>query len=272
MKELISQLPSPLEILMDPVSMIILGMYLLLILWEAILPARKLPDVKFWKLRGLTFFTIFFFVASYLPLLTDPFLAQFQLVDLSHLSLIPGTTVGLLVYELGIYTYHRLMHKSDFLWRTFHQLHHSAERLDTFGALFHSPLDMIGFTITGSLCLALTVGLSPQAITLDLLIINFLAFFQHANISTPMWLGYFIQRPESHSIHHGRGIHHYNYADLPLMDMIFGTFRNPEKHQEETGFYQGASARVLDMLCFQDVNTSTASQRIKSRAIEDSAT
>jgi len=132
-------------------------------------------------------------------------------------------------------------------------MHHSAERMDTFGALFHSPLDMIGFTLTGSISLALIIGLSPQSITVVLLFVNFTAFFQHANIKTPRWIGYIIQRPESHSIHHGKGIHQYNYADLPLIDMIFGTFKNPKSYQEETGFYNGASARILDMLTFKDV-------------------
>jgi sterol desaturase/sphingolipid hydroxylase (fatty acid hydroxylase superfamily) len=51
--------------------------------------------------------------------------------------------------------------------------------------------------------------------------------FQHANLRTPRWLGYIIQRPESHGIHHERGLHAFNYADLPLWDMVFGTFRNP---------------------------------------------
>ena len=257
MDKLISGLPNPIEILLDPLSLIILGIYLFLMLWEALFPARQLPGVKYWKLRGLTFFTIFFFVASYLPLITDPFLAQYQLIDLSHLGVVSGSIVGLLVYELGSTLYHITMHKFDFLWRTFHQLHHSAERLDTFGALFHSPMDMIGFTLTGSLALALLVGIPPQSITVVLLVINFAAFFQHANIKTPHWLGYIIQRPESHSIHHGKGIHKYNYSSFPLFDMIFGTFKNPKTYQKETGFYHGASARVLDMLTFKDVTIPT---------------
>ncbi len=77
--------------------------------------------------------------------------------------------------------------------------------------------------------------------------------FQHANIRTPRWLGYLIQRPESHALHHGRGIHRYNYSDLPLWDMIFGTFRNPRTQDAPVGFYTGASAKILDMLVFKDV-------------------
>lgn len=73
--------------------------------------------------------------------------------------------------------------------------------------------------------------------------------FQHANIRTPRWLGYLIQRPESHAVHHGRGIHRYNYADLPLWDIIFGTFRNPETATGEVGFYRGGVLEaVVDAL------------------------
>lgn len=81
-----------------------------------------------------------------------------------------------------------------------------------------------------------------------------MAFFQHANIKTLQWVGYIVQRPESHPIHHGRGIHKYNYSDLPLIDIIFGTFKNPKNYQKETGFYDGASNRILDMLLFKDVS------------------
>ena len=60
------------------------------------------------------------------------------------------------------------------------------------------------------------------------LFLTFNAMFQHANIKTPQWLCYIIQRPEMHGVHHGRKLHRLNYADLPLWDMIFGTFINPE--------------------------------------------
>ena len=253
MKEILINLPTPLELLLDPLSLYVLGTYAILLLWEEIFPARKLPKVKYWRIKGLLFFTAFFYVASYLPIFIDPFLAKFQLLDLTHLGLIPSAIIGLFVYELFVYLYHRLMHKYDFLWRTFHQVHHSAERLDAYGSLFHSPLDMIGFTLVGSISFALFIGLPPQTITVLLFIINFMAFFQHANIKTARWLGYIVQRPESHSIHHGRGIHKNNYADLPLIDMIFGTFQNPKNYQKETGFYDGASNRILDMLRFKDI-------------------
>src|SRR5690606_28120758 len=81
----------------------------------------------------------------------------------------------------------------------------------------------------------------------------------HANINTPQWLGYIVQRPESHTFHHAQGIHKYNYSDLPLFDIIFGTFKNPKNFEHNTGFYNGASARVWDMLRGRDVTNSRQS-------------
>jgi sterol desaturase/sphingolipid hydroxylase (fatty acid hydroxylase superfamily) len=55
-------------------------------------------------------------------------------------------------------------------------------------------------------------------------------------------------------VHHARGIHNYNFADLPVFDILFGTFRNPRSFEHETGFYDGASDKIGDMLLFRDLN------------------
>ncbi len=247
-------MPTPLEILLDPVSLAVLAIYMILMIWEALFPARQLPKIKFWKVRGLTAFAFFFYLSSYLPLFTDPYLEPYRLFDLTGLGALGGGLLGVLLYEFGVYVWHRALHTSNFLWRTFHQMHHSAERLDTYGAFYFSPMDMIGWTVLGSVCFALLVGLSPQAITVTLLVTNFLGMFQHANIKTPRWLGYIVQRPESHTVHHAKGIHKHNYSDLPVFDILFGTFQNPKDYEHPTGFYYGASAKVLQMLSFKDLN------------------
>jgi sterol desaturase/sphingolipid hydroxylase (fatty acid hydroxylase superfamily) len=250
-------MPTPIEILLDPISLIIIAMYTGLIFWEALFPARELPSVKHWKLKGTISFAFFFYLSSYLPLMTDPFLGQYQLLDFSGIGTLGGALFGILLYELALYAWHKSMHKSDFLWKTFHQMHHSAERTDTYGAFFFSPMDMIGFTLMGSVCFAFLTGLSPEAITIVLLTTNFLAIFQHANIKTPQWLGYIVQRPESHAYHHARGIHKHNYSDLPVFDILFGTFTNPKNYEHKAGFYNGASSLIKDMLIFKDVSVQT---------------
>jgi sterol desaturase/sphingolipid hydroxylase (fatty acid hydroxylase superfamily) len=246
-------MPTPVDLLLDPVSLMILSIYGALMLWEALFPGRELPRIKYWKLKGLLAFMLFFFLSSYLPIFINPLMEPYRFVDLSGLGTLWGGLLGILLYEFGVFVWHFCMHRFNFLWRTFHQMHHSAERLDTYGAFFFSPLDMIGWTVLGSICFSLIAGLSPQAITVMLLATNFLSIFQHSNIKTPRWLGYIIQRPESHTYHHARGIHKFNYSDLPVFDILFGTFRNPATFEHPTGFYNGASERIFDMLRAKDV-------------------
>lgn len=246
-------MPTPLELLLDPVSLIILALYASLMIWEALTPGRVLPTIKHWKIRGLAVFAFYFYLASYLPLIWDKYLTPYQLFDISPLGTIGGAFIGVLLYEFGVFVWHRAMHKNDKLWKIFHQMHHSAERMDIYGAFYFSPLDMMGWTFLSSICFALLIGLSPQASTATILVINFLGMFQHTNIKTPRWLGYIVQRPESHTIHHAKGIHAYNYSDLPIFDILFGTFKNPKKYEHETGFYTGASKRILDMIMFKNV-------------------
>ncbi|MAR90427.1 MAG: fatty acid hydroxylase [Pseudomonadales bacterium] len=246
-------MPSPMEILLDPLSFIVMGIFISLIFWEALFPARPLPKVAFWKTKGLIGFVSYMLVSTYLPLLWDGFLAQFQFWSINHWALPMQVVVGFLVYESMHYIWHRSMHASDFLWQHIHQMHHSAERLDSFGAFWLSPLDMAGFTLVGSAALVLVIGVSPEAATIILLALVFCAVFQHLNIRTPQWLGYLIQRPESHSHHHGKGIHRDNYADVPWFDLLLGTFHNPISHSEN-GFYQGATNRIVEMLFGRDVS------------------
>ena len=247
-------MPTPIEIILDPVSISALLIYAGLIAWEALAPARPLPGVRGWVAKGLISFAAYFYLSTYLPLFWDQYLAPYQLLDLTGAGTAVGVVVGMLVVELGIYWWHRCMHKFDPLWRVFHQFHHSAERLDTFGAFWFSPMDMIGWTALGSLALVGVVGISPEATTIVLLATFFLTVFQHTNVHTPHWLGYIIQRPESHSIHHQRGVHYYNFSDFPFLDMLFGTLRNPATYSEFQDFYHGASSRILSMLTFHDVS------------------
>lgn len=247
-------MPTLIQILLDPITLMVMGMYAALMLSEALFPAVQLPKVPFWRIKGIVSFFFFLILSTYFPFLYASWLPPSALIDLSYLHPVLGGLIGVLVYEFGMYLWHRAMHQSNVLWKIFHQMHHSAERLDTFGAFYFSPMDMIGFTILGTICFSFLLGLAPQAITLILLLTNFFSVFQHANIRTPYWVGYLIQRPESHSFHHARGIHQGNYSDLPVFDIIFGTFHNPRKFEHPTGFYEGASSRVSEMLLFKDVS------------------
>jgi sterol desaturase/sphingolipid hydroxylase (fatty acid hydroxylase superfamily) len=133
-------------------------------------------------------------------------------------------------------------------------MHHSAERVDIWGSLYFNPLDLIAFAFVYSFALVVVAGVTPEAALIANLTATFCAFFQHSNIRTPAWMGYFIQRPEAHSLHHERGVHRYNYSDFPLWDIVFGTWKNPTTWQNQSGFYDGASARIPEMLIGLDVS------------------
>jgi sterol desaturase/sphingolipid hydroxylase (fatty acid hydroxylase superfamily) len=247
-------MPTPLELILDPIAWIIFAGYAVLLLWEAIAPARRLPHEPAWPLRGFAAFGAYFLIASYLPMLTDAHLARWQWIDLTTLGTWGGAAAGLLVAELAIYGWHRALHGSDILWRGLHQWHHSAERIDAASAFWFSPLDMVGWTLVSSLSLVLVVGLTPEAATLVMLSTTLLAIYQHTNVRSPRWTGYLLQRPEQHRVHHARGVHAFNYADLAFIDMLFDTWRNPADSPGETGFEPGASRRVVDMLLGRDVS------------------
>lgn len=250
-------MPTLIELLSDSMSLAMFAMFATLALAERLLPGRPLPRVPGWHIRSLAVFALYFLLSSYLPLLWAGTLEELKLFDLSGWPTWAAVVLGLVTYELLAYAYHRGMHSVHAWFQVSHQMHHSAERLDVYGAFWFSPLDIAGWTLAPSLALTL-LGLSPAAATATMLVITFLGIFQHANLRTPRWLGYFVQRPESHTIHHARGIHARNYADLPIIDMLFGTFDNPRRFEHATGFWDGASARVLDMLLARDISNPAA--------------
>lgn len=233
---------------------IILAIFVGFAIADGVARARHFPDVAFWRMMGIASAILYFAIAATAPFLWDAWFGAHQLFDASTLPFLVQVVIGFLVLEFGIYWWHRTMHRFDPLWRLTHQMHHSAERVDIWGAYYFHPLDMAGWALLGSLCLVGIVGLSPEATFVVAVVTTIPGIFQHVNMRTPHWLGYIVQRPESHSIHHERGVHAYNYGDIPLFDMIFGTFRNPPDWQGEAGFHAGSTRQVGEMIVFRKIS------------------
>lgn len=248
------------------------GAFALFVLWDAVAPARTFYQPRAWKLKGLLSALVYFALASYSPYLWAEWMGQYRLVDATGLSLWLAVPLGYAVLQLLSYLWHRCMHASDFLWRTFHQMHHSAERMDIYGALYFHPFDTIGFTFVGSLALTVIIGLDPLAAAYVGVFGGIAVLFTHANIRTPRWIGYVMARPEGHALHHERGRHAGNYGELVIWDMLFGSYENPQVWEGEAGFYDGASARVGDMLMFQDVSHPKAEQTVAATPDYDTGT
>lgn len=114
-------MPTPLEILIDPLSSTLIAIYIALISLDAIFPAQKLAKVKGWKPRAIITFFGYVYISTYLPMVWDAYLLPYQLLDISALNPYLAAFIGLLVFEFFLYIWHREMHNNRVLWRVFHQ-------------------------------------------------------------------------------------------------------------------------------------------------------
>lgn len=231
----------------------LVAMFAIFAVFDWMAPARVQPIKRLWRVRGVIAFALYHAIAFTAPLAWDSFLAEHTLFNASALPIWAQIAGGYLLLNFGMYGWHRTMHGSNLLWRHLHQTHHSAERVDIWGAYWFHPRDMTGWALLGSLVLVGGFGVSGEAGVFINLFGSFMAMFTHANIKTPHWLGYFISRPEMHAVHHERGVHRYNYADLPWFDMLFGTYRNPRQAPELAGIEDGGSDRIGDLLLGREI-------------------
>jgi sterol desaturase/sphingolipid hydroxylase (fatty acid hydroxylase superfamily) len=225
----------------DVLGMMVPATYIFMAIVEKIFPARKFPKVPWWNLLGIGFLLVIGALGAVAPvLLPVEWLAKHRLVDGTRLGIVGGVLVGYPVTALAGYAYHRLLHNSQTLWRWTHQMHHAPKRLDIPGSVFFHPFEMILQNVLSITVATLVLGLEPLAAGIVGYVAIFYSLFQHWNVRTPRFLGYLIQRPEAHCVHHARDLHAFNYSDFPLWDILFGTFRNPATYEGEVGFAQHA--------------------------------
>lgn len=247
----------------DIIALLILGTWAGMLTLEALFPARPYPRVRGWRLAGAFFLLLYLTVATVSPLLLPAWLLEKRVFDLGGLGIAGGVVVGFAVQTFVGYWYHRACHRFGGMWRWLHQLHHSAPRLDIGSSMMFHPFEMAAYTFIQVGVLVMLLGIDPLAAALVGYLAAFYGMFQHLNVRTPRRLGLLIQRPESHGLHHEAGVHARNYGDLPLWDLLFGTFANPAAFRGDVGFGAGAHRRVAAMLIGRDVSagTGTAVQR-----------
>lgn len=165
-------------------------------------------------------------------------------------------TVAYLAGTFVFYWWHRARHGLPWLWRVLHQLHHSARRMEVLTAFYRHPLEVISATLLGSAIAYGVFGLDPMSGAVYAFWTAAVQIFIHANLRTPRWLGWLVQRPEMHRIHHQRNHHASNYGDIALWDMLFGTYDNPRSRNAGCGFDAARERRVTEMLLCRDVHES----------------
>jgi sterol desaturase/sphingolipid hydroxylase (fatty acid hydroxylase superfamily) len=231
-----------------------IAVYPMLFVAERLFPARTLPPVTGWHLIGVVFFSAYIAIGIHLPAALPAAWYESSLLPGAQLGVAGGAVVGLLVLTLVNYAWHRAVHRFNPMWRLFHQMHHSARRLDVSGSMLFHPTEMVAYTLLSVFVTTIVLGLDPLAASIVGFVLSFNAVFQHSNIATPRGLRFVVQRPEAHSMHHAYGVHAFNYSDLPLWDLVFGTYRDVQGFMPRVGFAATASRRLGAMAVFRDVH------------------
>lgn len=221
---------------------------------ERIFPDQELPQVPGWWIRVI-FINLLQLGVVFLGGLTwDRWFVGHSIVVLSGLPLIVQVALAYLLITFVFYFWHRARHDVNFLWLSCHQLHHSPSRIETITSFYKHPVELIANGILICFLNYGLLGITPEAGAWTTFVTAFAEFFYHMNIHTPRWVGYFLQRPEMHRIHHERGKHYYNFADLPVWDMLFGTYRNPSQFAGPCGFKPERELSFWRIMTFQNVN------------------
>jgi sterol desaturase/sphingolipid hydroxylase (fatty acid hydroxylase superfamily) len=161
--------------------------------------------------------------------------------------IVADAVLGHFVITFIYYWWHRARHEVSFLWRWFHQVHHSACRIEVLTSFYKHPVEILVNGVLSSLIVYVLLGLDPVSASLTVALTGLGELFYHWNVKTPYWLGYVFQRPESHCVHHQRGHHTNNFSDLPVWDVLFGTFENPRTQPTPCGFGPPPAANELDV-------------------------
>lgn len=221
---------------------------------EVIAPASRADCDKRWRIYAGALNAANLIAVVSAGFLFERWIAGRSLLNLGErLDPVAGSVVTFLTASLVAYGSHRAAHASDRLWRWIHQLHHSPTRIEALTAFYIHPFDALMATLLNAVVAYVLLGVGPISAGLGLLYVTLFNLVAHADMRTPWWLGFIVQRPEMHRVHHQRGVHANNYG-LPLWDLVFGTWRNPHSGTVECGFPDDKERLIGQMLMLKDVD------------------
>jgi sterol desaturase/sphingolipid hydroxylase (fatty acid hydroxylase superfamily) len=232
----------------------VLAVALVMMVVERLAPGRNWPRVPGWWGRALAlngFQVLSVFIAG---VTFDGWMQRNRPWSADALGTTGGALVGYVAITFIYYWWHRWRHEVPWLWRVFHQVHHSPQRIEIITSFYKHPLEILANSALSSAILYLLLGLRPLAASGAVMLSGLAELVYHWNVRTPHWIGYLFQRPESHCVHHQEGVHSFNFSDLPLWDALFGTFQNPRRFDARCGFGPALEPRLGAMLAFVDVN------------------
>jgi len=157
--------------------------------------------------------------------------------------------LGVVLYDLVTYWFHRLGHIVPVLWR-FHRVHHSDNSMDSTTPLRAHPFELMFWFGSGSILAAGIFGLDLFGLGVYFLVLVPFQVLEHSNIRFPTWMdktvGLVITTPNLHKIHHDQDQYYTdsNFADIFILwDRIFGTFKYKSPDTIRFGLKEFAEAK-----------------------------
>lgn len=109
----------------------ILVIFVLCFMLERMVPGWKLPHVRTWPLRVLLINGVQLSVILTAGISWERWLSSWSVFHLSqHVAPAVGGLMAYFVATFVFYWWHRWRHEYGILWRGFHQIHHSPQRLE----------------------------------------------------------------------------------------------------------------------------------------------
>ena len=131
---------------------------------------------------------------------------------------------------------HRWYHQNAWFWK-FHSIHHSSKNMDWLAGSRTHFFEALA-TRTAVIVPLYIINFSEAALNAYVVLVGVQAVFVHANVRWDFgFLKYVIVTPQYHHWHHSDdpAYANTNYAvHLPLIDMLMGTFKLPDKMWPDT--------------------------------------
>lgn len=166
--------------------------------------------------------------------------------------------IGLLVFDLFAYWFHRLSHEINFFWAA-HIVHHQSEELN-FTTVFRVSFFAVIFRSLFFIWMPL-FGFDPFTIfTLGVFLAGY-QFLTHSRVIGRLGiLEEFMTTPSHHRVHHGRNPKYmdHNYGHIFIIwDRLFGTFVREDEEPEYgiTSGFESNSALRAQFSYWQDLFT-----------------
>src|SRR5688572_30663566 len=101
-----------------------------MILTERFVRGRNWPRTRGWWPRALALSAVQVLVVWIVGIVFDPWVRAHRPWSADALGTAGGAAVGYIAVTFVFYWWHRARHASPFLWRYFHQVHHSPQRIE----------------------------------------------------------------------------------------------------------------------------------------------